>query len=371
MMYDLIIVGAGPYGLALAAHAKEKNIRCKVIGYPMDFWKNKMPAQMFIRTKLAFTSLSDPDNYYTLQRYEQEEGLTFAYPLSRKIFTDYAQWFIAKTGITIEHDFVQKVSKEDGTFHVHTERGESYQAQQVAIAVGLTNAAYVPDVFQTLPDSFCSHTAGYTSFEQFKGKKVLVVGGGQSAWEAAALLHQENAETILSYRRPERLAPKKNTNARQQELLGKYYHMSAEEKQKVTEELDRPTVSDFLLPLVEGKVRQIPSTRINKVTLDADQNQVNVFFDNGETIAVDHIITATGYRFDPQKLTFLAPLLEELQLSDDNNTIVDECFQSSIKGLYFTGPATVYNHGYAFRFIAGVGYTAGEICKSVLNKKHS
>ena len=47
---DLLIIGAGPYGLAMAAYARHLGINHVVVGKPMDFWKVNMPAGMYLRT---------------------------------------------------------------------------------------------------------------------------------------------------------------------------------------------------------------------------------------------------------------------------------------------------------------------------------
>src|SRR5699024_5142533 len=104
------------------------------------------------------------------------------------------------------------------------------QASNVVVAVGLTNAQYIPKIFTPFIKTFVSHTADYTRYDHFNNKRVLVLGGGQSAWEAAALLYQAGANVDLAYRRPERLVPDEDTNVKQQKLATEFFHMTAKEQ---------------------------------------------------------------------------------------------------------------------------------------------
>lgn len=356
-MLDLAIIGAGPYGLSLAAHAKEAGLQYKVFGYPMDFWKSKMPPKMFIRTLLDYTALSDPLNEYTLKKFESEKNLNLSYPLPRSIFVNYGMWFIEKTNISIEKKHITYVLKNKHFFELKTEKGDHYQAKNVVVAVGLTNAKYIPSNLSSLPEDLVFHSSDYTDFRKFKNKHVLVIGGGQSAWESAALLHQANAKVELAYRRPKRLSPDKNMNAKQLELADKYYYFSLQEKEKIRKYFERPTVSDFLVPLVEGKVTQRPNTFITQV-LVKENNLLDVTFNDNSNIVVEHILAATGFRFSVKNLPFLKSMINKIKVNDIGEPIVNENFESTVSHLFFAGPATAYSHGPTFRFIAGVRRTS-------------
>jgi FAD-dependent urate hydroxylase len=356
-MLDVAIVGTGPYGLSLAAHAKKAGLKYKAFGYPMDFWKSKMPPNMYIRTLLEYTSLADPNNEFTLTKYQAEKRLIFSYPLPRSIFVDYGLWFIKQIDILIEEVLVTQIRNQKKFFEIQTEKGTSFQAKNVIIAVGLRNAQYIPSNLTSLPKEFVSHTSNYTNFDKFKNKHVLVVGGGQSAWEAAALLHKSKAKVELAYRRPHRFDPDRNTNAKQQELADKFFYFSQEEKEKVRSQFEKPTVSDFLVPLVEGKVIQRPNTSITNVS-KTKANKVHVIFNNQASIVVDHIIAATGYRFTPYRLPFLQTMIGNIDITESGEPVVNEYFESTVPNMFFAGPATAFCHGPAYRFIAGVRRTS-------------
>jgi FAD-dependent urate hydroxylase len=354
-MLDLAIIGAGPYGLSIAAHAKKAGLDYQVFGYPMEFWHSKMPPNMYIRTLVEHTGLSDPDYQYTLKNYQAEKKVALEYPLPRSILVDYAKWFINKTNISIHETYITNVGEQQASFTLLTEKGQNVVAKRVIVAVGLTNAKYIPDTLRHLSEDQLSHTSDYTSYQSFKGKSVLVVGGGQSAWEAAALLHQAGAKVDLAYRRANYLSPDKHTNAKQKELASKFYYLSQQEKDEIRKQLERPTVSDFLVPLVEGKVKQRPNTMITSVTVN-DHMQVQ-FNDNTHAI-FDHIIVATGYRFLVHNLSFLHQVIAKIDTNEVGEPIVNESFESSLSNMFFVGPAASYSHGPTFRFISGVWRTS-------------
>ncbi|MEH7246876.1 NAD(P)-binding domain-containing protein [Neobacillus niacini] len=363
-MLDLAIVGAGPYGISLAAHAAKAGLRYRVFGYPMDFWQFKMPPNMFIRTMLEYTNLSDPEERCTLKEFQKEKGLRLSYPIPRSVFVEYGKWFIEKLNLSIEKVYISHVRKEHGFFVLETENRNTVEAKNVIIAVGLTNSRYIPRDLAHVPKEYLSHTGDFTVFEQFRNQHVAVIGGGQSAWEASALLHQAHARVELIYRRPRRLDPEQNLNAKQKEIADEFFYYPQEKKMEVRKQFEKPTVSDFLVPLVEGNVTQRPNTFIVNTTL-TKVNKVQVLLNDDTTLLVDHIIAATGYRFNPHNLSFLVSIIDGIKCTEGLDPIVDESFQSTLPHLYFAGPATAFCYGPAFRFISGVKKTSQVIINSI------
>ena len=50
--YDVAVIGAGPYGLSVAAHLREQSLKVIVFGRPMSFWDRNMPVGMLLRSPL-------------------------------------------------------------------------------------------------------------------------------------------------------------------------------------------------------------------------------------------------------------------------------------------------------------------------------
>ncbi|HVH11151.1 MAG TPA: hypothetical protein VM736_15260, partial [Gemmatimonadales bacterium] len=66
---QVAIIGAGPYGLAAAAHLRAQRVETRIFGEPMEFWKRHMPLGMFLRSGAAASSLDDPTGQLRLERY--------------------------------------------------------------------------------------------------------------------------------------------------------------------------------------------------------------------------------------------------------------------------------------------------------------
>src|SRR5687768_9585755 len=89
---DLLIIGAGPFGLSLAAYAQDLGIEHLIVGKAMGFWQENMPQGMFLRSACDWHL--DPSNVDTIEAYVQSLGLTpkDVEPLSQSFYLGYARW---------------------------------------------------------------------------------------------------------------------------------------------------------------------------------------------------------------------------------------------------------------------------------------
>lgn len=94
-MYDLLVVGAGPYGLSIASHAAAAGLNLRVFGRPMASWRDNMPRGMFLKSEPWASNLSDPAGRWQLDAYCAEQGLTarHAEPIPVEAFAAYGLWF--------------------------------------------------------------------------------------------------------------------------------------------------------------------------------------------------------------------------------------------------------------------------------------
>ncbi len=70
---DLLVIGAGPYAYSAAAHAQARGIRTRIVGRPMSFWREQMPADMYLRSGRDWTL--DADGEHTLRGVLRGAGL--------------------------------------------------------------------------------------------------------------------------------------------------------------------------------------------------------------------------------------------------------------------------------------------------------
>ncbi|MCA0756053.1 NAD(P)-binding domain-containing protein [Paenibacillus sp. N4] len=368
-MTDLIIIGAGPYGISLAAHARAIGLSYVLLGEPMHFWKEQMPQNMFIRTNPRYISLSDYAGVLTIERYSEETGTPLVSPFPRPDFVDYAFWFARHAGVVFTPELAASVDYSSSGFTVTTNAGKQLASRHVVVATGLQHFSYIPDVLSGLPPSLVTHTFGQTGFERFHGQSVAVIGSGQSAWEAAALLHMAGSRAELLFRREAvQYAGEDNTASGLKliESAEQFYRLPPEQKQERWNTPRQGSVALFLKPYVEGKVKATGHARIEKAEA-AEGGKALLTLSGGETRVFDHVIAATGYRIDLDLVPFLPRYLlatiERERGGFSRFPLLSEHFESSVPGLFFAGPLASHTHGPAFGFVAGLR----QACRSIIS----
>jgi thioredoxin reductase len=218
-----------------------------------------------------------------------------------------------------------------------------------------------------------SHNTDAVKLEDFASKRVLVVGGGLSAVEWAIYLSEAGAEATCIYRaewlRMEQrfaLTVFKWRDLSEADHLW-WQRLTAEEREhnlhllKVQHRYGVP----LWLRGRETKVRFLPRTDVQ----DCEERGglVQVSLTNGEKMEVDHIILGTGFRLDIANLPFLdgATITSLLALSG-GLPVLDEHFQSSIPGLYFSSALAVQQFGPILWFVTGSGIAPTHIFKHIL-----
>ncbi|WP_164779583.1 NAD(P)-binding domain-containing protein [Paenibacillus kobensis] len=371
-MLDLVIVGAGPYGISLAANASAQQLSYRMFGQPMSFWKEDMPQNMYIRTPCQFVSFSDYESRYTMERFAEETDAVLDYPLPRSSFIQYASWFMKKNEVTYIPEKVKKIRGSEYCFEVELMTGETYMTRNVVIATGISDFKYIPEVLRGQFGTYVSHSSGYTSFSAFINKSVIVLGSGQSAWEAAVLLREAEVDVEIIYRR---MLPNYSVNRmddfRLQTLGNQFYGLSPLVKQRIRDsEMSSAPVAAFLQPLVEGKVRQTGNVTIEKTETSSDK--IILTLSDGTRRIADHVIAATGFMMNVNNLPMLSiQLKREIQREqgDVRYPRLNGSFETSVRGLYFAGPLTAYSHGPTFLFLLGLRKTARSITQAIVAHK--
>ena len=86
-------------------------------------------------------------------------------------------------------------------FSVEIAGGEAIRASAVVIAVGLSCSEHIPSQLSGVPIELVSHSSAHRNLERFRGREVIVIGGGASAIDVAVLLHECGASARLMSRR--------------------------------------------------------------------------------------------------------------------------------------------------------------------------
>jgi len=368
---DLLIVGAGPFGLALAAEAQARRIDHLLVGKPMEFWEKHMPDGMYLRSACDWHL--DPRNDATIERFLAEQGLTPAAvePLSLAFYLTYVQWFQAQKQIVALPRYVDKLDiREDGRFVAWLEDGSRIDARAVVVAVGFKYFKHLPPALVSLlPAGRYAHTCDLVEFAPLRGKRCLILGGRQSAFEWAALLHEAGAAAVHIVHRH---ASPAFTEAdwswvnplveNMVEHPGWFRTLPQADKDAVSRRLwaeGRLKVEPWLEQrvLVDG-VTVWPETELAHTEVTA-QGDILVTFTSGATVVVDDIVLATGYKVAIDQVPFLAQGNLLPQLATHNGfPMLDEHFQTNVPGLFVTSMAAGQDFGPFFGFTISVRTSA-------------
>src|ERR1700674_2264103 len=194
---NVAVIGAGPYGLAAAAHLMAAGIETLAFGDAMAFWRNNMPKGMRLRSPWRATHIADPRNELSLDVYAGRVGLDPAAPLPIADFVGYGAWFQGRAVPDLDRRRVSLVEPAGGRFRLTLDDGSVVGARRVVVAMGLANQSFRPTQLAGLPPDLASHSSEHSDFAAFRGRRVAVIGRGQSACESAVLLSEAGADVVL------------------------------------------------------------------------------------------------------------------------------------------------------------------------------
>jgi FAD-dependent urate hydroxylase len=377
------IIGAGPYGLSLAAHLAARNVPHRIFGHPMVFWSKiaNAGADRYLKSYCFGTSISTPTQGFSFPEYSAPRGLETFEPCSMGDFAAYGLWFQQKIVPWVEPVDIQNVSKTGNGFEVSLASGESFVAANVVLATGLSYFAHVPPILSSLPSPLVAHTSEIPDFELFRGKSVAVVGRGQSALEAAALLHEVGARPLLLVRSNRirwmgrvsrdrspwrRLrSPISDLGAGPRAWLltrfpGATHRMPPPWRTRFVKRHLPPEGAWWLRERVEGRVPIHLGTAILRARGIGGACELRLAVKNNSErdIKVDHVMAGTGYKIDVSRLSILDPGLRDAIETRALAPKLNAKFESSVSGLRFIGPASAMSFGPLFRFVVGAKYTA-------------
>jgi cation diffusion facilitator CzcD-associated flavoprotein CzcO len=370
------VIGAGPYGLSIAAHLRAAGMPTLAFGKPMDFWR-KMPEAMFLRSAWSASSLSAPNHAYNLDEFLRVTGHGQRLPIPLPFFVQYGLWFQRRAVPDLDPGEVEWLEADSGGFRMRLSDGRSINAQRVVVAVGINRFANRPDFARQLPASLVSHTGDHQEMRRFKGLRVAVIGGGQSAIEWAAMLHEAGAHTELivrhavrwlkghDYRGPGRrllYAPSDVGPPGLNWLL--HFPMAfgllpAGLQRAVARRAVRPAGARWLIDRVRGRVPITSQTQVLAAKPAGDMARLQL--SDGTTRQVDHVIVATGYRPRLEKLDFIAPAMRDGIRQRDGFPVLNRWLEASVPGLHFAGALADPTYGPICRFVSGADVAARRI----------
>jgi NADPH-dependent 2,4-dienoyl-CoA reductase/sulfur reductase-like enzyme len=382
------IIGAGPYGLACAAHLRHSGVEPWVFGEPMGYWRTHMPRGMLLRSRRCASHIADPTQALTIDEYEKSTGTRLSEPIELESYVEYADWFRQAAAPNVDRRRVQRIDRVDGSFNLTLEDGQEIGADRVVLAAGLEPFAWRPPPLGDLPRDLVSHSSDYEELATLSGKRVMVVGAGQSALESAAILHESGAEVEIVARAPGIvwLAPEQRPGirGRMSQLTmpptgvggrGSGWIAAAPElfrrvparlRPEITERCIAPKGSDWLRPRL-AKVPKLFGCAV--VEAAPAESGIRVTLDNGTVRERDHVVLGTGFWVDVARYPFLSPeLVRELDLLGGYPRL-GPGLESSVPGLHFVGAPATLSFGPLMRFVVGTWHAAPALARSVLGRR--
>jgi len=379
------IVGAGPYGLSAAAYLRAAGVETRVFGEPMSFWKQHMPVGMCLRSPLEGSNLADPDRRFTLKAYARTNGHPLLSPLPLDRFVDYGCWFQRQVVPDIDVRMVTRVEQGGTGFQLTLLDGEQIKAQRVIVAGGIVPFAYRPPQMQALPRELASHSCEHRSLGGFRAKRVMVVGGGQSALESAALLYEAGADVRVVVRQSELRWTWQRPWLHTFRPIGRLLYAPADVGpafvsqvvaapgwfRRLPRALQRRWAGQSVRPAGAGwlkpRLKQIPLTTGRSVASAVPSNaHLRVRLDDSSEQSVDHLLMATGYQVDISRYEFLAPELLARISVVGGYPVLDSGFGTSVRGLHFLGASAAWSFGPLMRFVAGADFATRTLARHIV-----
>ncbi len=379
--------------MSAAAHLRTiKGLEVRVFGEPMSFWERNMPLGMLLRSAWTATEIASPGRDLTLEAYQESSGERFSKPVPVENFIRYGQWYQQHAVPDLDRRSVERVESDGKGFRLTLADGESFTSRRVIVAVGIGAFTWRPPEFANLPVALASHSSEHHDFHRFAGKSILVVGGGQSALESAALMHEAGANVEVAARTqnihwlqgwasttlhyglgsiikgllyaPTDVGPAGLSQLCARPNLVRLLPRMLQDK--LSKRAVQPAGAQWLVP----RLKDVPIHLGRTVTSVAQVGErVTVKLDDRTERTVDHVLLGTGYRVDISRYKFLAPDLVASINRANGYPKLREGMETSVTGLHFLGAPAVWSLGPLMQFVSGARYAGKTLTRHVTENK--
>lgn len=391
---DTAVIGAGPYGLSVAAHLHGHRADFRVFGRPLDTWRTTMPRGMYLKSDGFASNLSAPEPGATLADYCLEHDLPYHptdQPVPLETFVDYGLDFQRRYVPDLDERTVTSVMRERRGFRLGLEDGEELRTKQVVVAAGITHFASMPQQVDGLSPELVSHSSAHRDLDRFDGQQVTVIGAGASAVNLAVWLSRAGARSRLVTRSPSvhfsspPHGGRRSVLARLQKPgsgLGPGWRsrascdapdlfrlVPARWRPEIVRRHLGPSSAWHLKEAFDSSVEVFGGRSLQRV--EAAQQGVRLVLASADgeppiTVESDHVICATGYRPDVDRLAFLDASVRSELRTLAKTPVLSRRFESSVPGLYFLGLSAAVSFGPMMRFMFGDEFAARRITQDLV-----
>jgi hypothetical protein len=358
----------------------------------MQTWRD-LPQNMNLKSLGFATSIPTPDGSHTFPEFCRANNLEDYEPIEYSTFARYGMEFQRELVPYVENSKVTKLTQREGEFDLTLDSGEVVHARQVVIATGLSYLAHMPEVFAGLSVDRVKHTWGFANFDAYAHKDLIVIGGGSSALERAALLHEHGARVRVLVRREvywggrgprewerpliDRIKMPISSlgHGREHWVLEHVpwlmHYLPASKRLPFTRKHLGPAPAWWLRDRVDGLFSVQHHTSILSARMEGEKVYLRVHERGvGEyDIAADYVVAGTGYDFDVDRIAFLDNELAQRIERWDKAPKLSRHFESSVSGLYFIGPISAPSFGPLVRFVAGSAFTVRVVAGHLVSKR--
>jgi len=383
---NVAIIGAGPYGLAAAVHLRAAGVETCVFGEAMEFWETQMPVGMCLRSSWAASHIGHPGRELTLDEFAASERRGISKPIPVGRFIDYGRWFQRRVAPDVDRRRVVRIEREAKDFRLRLDDGEAVLARRVVVAAGISRFGWRPRQFDGLSRELASHSGEHRDLRHFSGRRVVVVGGGQSALESAALLQEAGAEVEVIARQErirwldQRAGWLKSEKNPLRSLLypptdvgppilnrivaapDMFRRLPRTIRERIAFRSIRPAGAGWLA----SRLHDVP-IRTSQVVESARRAEdgVELRLDDGSRRSIDHVLICTGYRVDIARYGFLGPDLLSGVRTADGYPLLTDGFESSLGGLHFLGAPAAWSYGPLCRFVSGTAFSGRALARRI------
>jgi hypothetical protein len=359
----------------------------RIFGEPMEFWANGMPAGMLLRSPREASTISDPGSNLTLEAYEEASQTAPVKRVAWETFVNYGRWFSGQLEIATDPRNVIAVDSHRNGFRLTLPKGDFCDSRRVIVAAGIGPFKKTPKQFQELSAARASHCYEGRTLGKL-GRRVAVIGAGQSALESAALLREAGADVeviaripvlrwIGMHKRLHELGPISKLLYSKHDIgpigisrLVAYpnllYHFPMSTKDKIRKRAVRSAGAPWLIPRLDGV--KISTGRSIQSAKEVN-GEVQLVLDDGSERRVDHVLFGTGYDVDIARYSFLAPPLLEKIRRLDGYPDLRAGFTTSVPGFHFVGACAAKRFGPLMYFVTGTDWSSKELTSWMLRNR--
>jgi len=353
-------------------------------------WRQNMPKGMLLKSDAFASNLSAPGKGYPLSEFCRETGQPYAdighrTPLATII--DYGHEFQRRHVGHVEPARVTDIREAAGGYSLELDSGETALVRKVVIATGVLALKHTPDMLASLPKGTVSHAADHHDLSKFAGRRVAVIGGGQSAVESAALLHEQGAQVTLMPRRPilwfsEDTEPATSLERAWMRIRrpnfglgpgwrGFFWSEMPQAYSLMPQEFRLANAFSQLGPAgshwTRHRVDGVLPIRVGSLrSVEHHDGEVRLTVgDDRQVLTVDHVMAATGYKAEISRLPFLQHVVPSIAAVRGMPTLNQHFGSVSARGLYFVGYLSAPTFGPSMRFIYGTRFAASRLVRDI------